>query len=96
MYAVIFKAEINIIDNAYLDTATHMRELALSKYGCVEFTSSTEGNKEIAISYWNNKEDIKAWKEDSEHKKAQALGKNKWYKSYTVQIVEILHEYKNT
>jgi len=96
MYAVIFKAEINQLDTAYSETAIRMRDLAISKYGCVEFTSSTEGNNEIAISYWNSKEDIKAWKEDNEHKKAQALGKNNWYKSYTVQIVEILHEYKNT
>jgi len=96
MYAVIFKAETKNIDQAYFDTAKNMRELALSKYGCVEFISTTEGNNEIAISYWNSREDIKEWKKDKEHAKAQALGKNKWYKTYNVQIVEILHEYKNT
>ena len=96
MYAVIFKAEINNIDASYFEVAKHMRELAISKYGCLEFTSTAEGNNEIAISYWKSKEDIKAWKENNEHKKAQAFGINKWYKSYTVQIVEILHEYKNT
>jgi len=96
MYAVIFKAEINKIDNTYFEKANHMRELAISKYGCVEFTSTSEGNHEIAISYWKSKEDISAWKEDKDHKKAQVLGKNKWYKAYTVQIVEILHEYCST
>jgi len=96
MYAVIFKAEINILDSSYSETAKQMRELALESYGCIEFTSSTEGNSEIAVSYWRNKEDIKAWKENKEHKKAQALGIKKWYKNYTVQIVEILHEYKST
>jgi len=30
MYAVIFRAEINQIDNEYLATAKAMRELALS------------------------------------------------------------------
>jgi len=96
MYAVIFKAETQELDQAYFDTAKNMRELALSKYNCIEFISATEGNNEIAISYWKSKEDIKAWKKDKEHTKAQALGKNKWYKSYAVQIVEILREYKNT
>jgi len=96
MYAVIFRAEINQIDNEYLITANEMRELALSKYNCVEFTSSTEGSNEIAISYWKSKNDIKAWKENEKHKKAQEIGKSKYYKSYKVQIVEIQHEYNNT
>jgi len=95
MYAVIFKAETNTLDDAYFETAKQMRELALTKYGCVDFISTSEGNTEIAISYWKDKEDIKAWKNDKDHKKAQALGKSLWYKNYSVQIVEILHEYKN-
>jgi len=70
MYTVIFKAETNLLDNAYSDTAKHMRDLVLSKYGYVNFISTTEGNNEIAISYWKRKDDIKAWKEDKEHKKA--------------------------
>ena len=96
MYAVIFRAEINQIDNEYLATAKAMRELALSTYNCIEFTSSTEDNKEIAISYWKSEADIKAWKEDEKHKKAQEAGKAKYYKSYKVQIVEIQHEYTST
>ena len=80
MYAVIFRAEINLLDNEYQSTAKAMRELALSKYNCIKFTSSTEGNKEIAISYWESKQDIKAWKENEEHKKVQEAGKTKYYK----------------
>jgi heme-degrading monooxygenase HmoA len=54
----------------------------------------TEGEQEIAISYWENEEAIRAWKNDSEHTSAQGLGQNKWYQSYTVQVVEIKREYK--
>jgi len=68
MYAVIFRAEINLLDNEYQSTAKAMRELALSKYNCIEFTSSTEGNKEIAISYWESKQDIKARHKSMERK----------------------------
>ena len=93
MYAVIFRAEINELDEKYNSTAKHMRELAISKYGCSEFISTTEGNIEIAISYWETQEQIKEWKKDKEHIKAQNLGKTKWYKSYAVQVVEIIREY---
>jgi len=95
MYAVIFKAEINTLDNDYSEMAKKMRDLAINKYGCSEFTSATEGNQEIAISYWKNQEQIKQWKKDSEHLVAQKMGRTKWYKSYQVQIVEIIREYNN-
>ena len=96
MYAVIFKAEINELDKTYSEMAVQMRELAINKYGCIEFISITEGTHEIAISYWKNQEQIKQFKYDSEHLLAQKLGRSKWYKSYHVQIVKVIREYKNT
>lgn len=93
MYAVIFRAEINKFDQSYYDMAARMQELAKSKYGCIEFTAVTEGNQEIAISYWDNEEQIIAWKQDPDHKTAQELGRSKWYKSYKVQIVKVEREY---
>jgi len=59
MYAVIFRAEINELDSRYSEMASRMRELAINKYGCIEFTSVTEGAQEIAISYWQDQEQIK-------------------------------------
>ena len=97
MYAVIFKAQINTLDENYSKTAQRMRELATNKYGCIEFVAVTEGNTEIAISYWENQEQIKEWKQDTEHLVAQELGRSTWYKSYRVEVVEVVREYsKNT
>ena len=90
MYAVIFKATIKQFDSQYSEMVVHMRELAINKYGCTEFTACTEGDKEIAISYWPSIEHINAWHQNPEHKAAQVLGKSKWYESYQVQITEIL------
>jgi len=91
MYAVIFRAEINVLDKTYSEMARRLRDLAINTYGCVEFTTLADGNQEIAISYWNNRDQIKAWMNDPEHQTAQALGKSKWYKSYRVQVSEIIH-----
>ena len=93
MYAVILRVEINETDNAYFDIANRLRDLAIAKYGCSEFTSVADGNQEIAISYWENLEQIKAWKQDPEHAAAQREGRTKWYKSYKVQVMEIIREY---
>jgi len=96
MYAVIFRAKINELDDAYSKTAARMQALAKTKYGCKEFTSVTAGNDEIAISYWETLEHIKAWKQDAEHLAAQAMGRSKWYNGYKVQVVEIVREYEKS
>jgi heme-degrading monooxygenase HmoA len=93
MYAVIFRAELKEIDETYSELAAKMRELAINKYGCSEFTAVIEGEQEIAISYWESQEHITQWKQDAEHLAAQELGRTKWYKFYQTQVVEILREY---
>lgn len=94
MYAVIFRATINNLDEAYSKTATRMRELAMKEYGCYEFISVTDENQEISISYWKDQKDIVEWKKNAEHIAAQELGKSEWYKSYEVHVVEVIREYK--
>lgn len=97
MYAVIFKAETNKLDDSYSEMALRMRDLAINEYGCTEFISVTENDTEIAISYWESQEQIREWKQDAEHLVAQELGRSAWYKSYKVQVVEVIREYcKNT
>ncbi|WP_428035350.1 antibiotic biosynthesis monooxygenase family protein [Amphritea sp.] len=93
MYAVIFRAEVAQLDEEYSQMATRMRELALQEYGCLEFTAVTEGANEIAISYWDSLEQIRAWKQNAEHLTAQAKGRSHWYSAYRVQIVEVVREY---
>jgi heme-degrading monooxygenase HmoA len=95
MYAVIFRAELKFIDDDYHQTAKRMRELAISEYGCIEFSSVMDTNQEISVSYWDNEEQIKKWRQNKEHMEAQTRGKEKWYKSYSVQIVEIQRQYEN-
>ena len=96
MYAVIFKATINQFDKDYMRIAARMRDLAKEKYGCIEFTSTTEGNEEIAISYWPGLKNIRDWKANPEHMKAQELGKQQYYKDYQVEVVEVLRRYANS
>jgi heme-degrading monooxygenase HmoA len=93
MYAVIFKAKINTLDEEYSNMAKRMRELAINEYGCTEFIACSEGDLEIAISYWPSEEQIKAWKNNPEHQRAQAIGKARWYRSYSIEIVEIKRAY---
>jgi len=93
MFAVIFKATTGNQDGHYAETVKIMRELAFEKYGCLDFIAVTEGDQEIAISYWQSEQDIQRWHHDSQHAVAQQLGREKWYLSYSVEIAEIKRQY---
>ena len=93
MYAVIFRAEILELDAEYAAMARRMRDLANDHYGCVEGVACTDGKKEIAVSYWESEEQILQWRQNAEHLVAQEKGRSQWYKSYTVQVVEVVRAY---
>ena len=94
-YVVIFKARICTLDELYFSTAQQLRDKALTHFNCQHFEALTEGEHEIALSYWNTLEDIRAWQQDAQHLVAQQLGKNQWYASFSVEICEVLRRYHN-
>ena len=94
MYVVIFRAKSRTLDDEYFRVAARMRELALSQFGCLEFQAVTEGQDEVALSYWPDEQSIVAWKAHSEHAMAQQLGRERWYESYIVQVAQITREYR--
>jgi heme-degrading monooxygenase HmoA len=93
MYVVIFRATVRELDAEYATTAQRMRELALNEFGCLEFHAVTEGQHEVALSYWPDEASIRAWKNHPEHALAQQTGQNRWYETYSVQVAEIKRHY---
>lgn len=93
MYAVILRAEAGVLDDEYKESIDRMKELAFNEYGCKEFFSLMNGDSRVAISYWESLEQIKSWRANGEHMIAQGRAKEKWYKSYRVQVVEVLKDY---
>lgn len=94
-YVVIFKVRIRTLDELYFSTAQQLRDKALTHFNCQHFEALTEGEHEIALSYWNTLEDIRAWQQDAQHLVAQQLGKNQWYASFSVEICEVLRRYRD-
>ena len=90
MYAVIFRATIAEFDEEYLRLSKRLYDLAFEKYGCQDFVSVTEGDEEIVISYWKTEQQIRDWKNDPEHRLAKTRARDKWYKSFSVEICEII------
>nr|WP_298992647.1 antibiotic biosynthesis monooxygenase [uncultured Polaribacter sp.] len=91
-YAVIFSTITNENLDGYLETAERMEELAREQNG---FLGIESARKEIGItvSYWQNLDDISAWKNNIEHTEARNLGREKWYKKYQLRICKVEREY---
>ena len=94
-YVVIFKASIQQLDAKYSLIAEQLREKALKQYNCQQFEVLTEGEHEIALSYWLTLSDIQTWQQDAEHRVAQQLGQSMWYTHFSVEICEVLRRYSN-
>lgn len=95
MFIVIFRAKARQLDADYAAMAAHMRELALKEFGCLDFCAVTEGDQEVALSYWPDEASIRAWKQHTEHLMAQQLGRERWYASYSVEVAEVRRAYQS-
>lgn len=94
MFVVIFRAKAKALDAEYSAMAAQMRQLALRQFGCLDFTAVTEGDQEVALSYWPDEASIRAWKQHTDHLVAQQLGRERWYASYTVEVAEVTRRYQ--
>ena len=94
-FVVIFRAQARALDADYSAMAAQMRELALTQFGCLDFTAVTEGDQEIAVSYWPDEASIRAWKQHTDHLAAQRLGRERWYAAYSVEVAEVTRRYSH-
>jgi heme-degrading monooxygenase HmoA len=94
VFVVIFRAQVRRFDDEYSRTAARMRDLAIREFGCLEFHSVTEGDQEVALSYWPDEQSIRAWRNHPEHVLAQQAGRDRWYERYSVQVAEVTREYR--
>ena len=95
MFVVIFRAKARQLDAEYTAMAAHLRELALKEFGCLDFCAVTEGDQEVALSYWPDETSIRAWKQHTDHLMAQQLGRERWYASYSVEVAEVQRAYQS-
>lgn len=90
-YAVIFTSIRSDAAADYAETARRMVELAAQQPGFLGFESAREAIG-ISVSYWSSLEAIKAWKDNVEHRGAQARAHD-WYTAFRVRVCRVEREY---
>lgn len=95
-YAVIFANQRTADDEAgYGKMAERMGELAARQPGYLGMESARdEDGFGITVSYWRDEASIRAWKLEAEHLEAQRLGRDKWYKNFSLRVVKVERTYE--
>lgn len=91
-YAVIFTSELNDDSAGYETVSDRMVELVQQQAGFLGFESAREAIG-ITVSYWEDEASILKWSSNLEHQEAQRLGKEKFYKSYSIRICKVERAY---
>ncbi len=79
-------------DDDYAAMSHAMEQLAGEQPGYLGIESARE-QVGITVSYWASAADARAWKGVAEHRGAQRLGREKWYRTYRVRIATVEREY---
>jgi heme-degrading monooxygenase HmoA len=95
-WAAIFTSERTTEDpEGYSQTADEMVALASSQSGFlgVETARGADGIG-ITVSYWESLDAIGQWRRHADHQAAQRLGREKWYRAYTLRIARVERAYR--
>lgn len=88
-YAVIFTSTLSDQQQGYAEMAKKMEEMAHNQAGFLGMDSARD-QLGITVSYWETLDAIDAWRNNSNHRAAKALGKKKWYASYDLKICKVI------
>ena len=91
-YAVIFTSIRTDDDSGYSEAAKRMAELAAVQPGFLGFETA-RNEIGITVSYWDNLESIRNWKNNAEHLLVQQKGKNSFYRSYKTRVCKVERDY---
>ncbi|MBX3441407.1 MAG: antibiotic biosynthesis monooxygenase [Planctomyces sp.] len=89
-YAVIFTSQRTPSDDGYEALAERMLELASQQPGFLGVDAVRDASgRGMTASYWTDLESIRRWRNQAQHRMAQALGRSGWYSEYEIRICRV-------
>ena len=97
MIAIIFEVEPAAGKReAYLDIASNLKEHLSKIDGFISierFQSITNANKMLSLSFFENEEAVKQWRNLEVHRDAQSAGRSGIFKDYRLRVASIIRDY---
>ncbi|MGE0666617.1 MAG: antibiotic biosynthesis monooxygenase [Sphingomonadales bacterium] len=92
-WAVIFTSRLRDADG-YSVVANRMEELARAQPGYLGHDSVRgEDGLGVTVSYWASEAALKAWRANAEHLAAQAMGREKFYEWFRLDVCRVERTY---
>lgn len=92
--AVIFSSRRTDGDQGYGETAASIAEKLVQQPGFLGCESARDaGGFGITVSYWSSLQAVADWKADTDHRAAQAQGRQLWYAEYQIRITTVERAY---
>jgi heme-degrading monooxygenase HmoA len=100
MIAVIFEAEAQgDQQQAYLDAAALLRPHLEKMPGFISierFVSLTNPGKLLSLSFWQDEESVRQWRNLEAHRSVQAAGRERIFADYRLRVAAVLRDYGMT
>lgn len=88
MIVAVFRSRVRAEHmDEYLARAAEMESLARAMPGFISVKDfMAEDGEAVSIHEWESAERLAAWREHPEHKRIQAMGREKFYDEYTLYV----------
>lgn len=100
MIAVIFEVYPTVQgQEEYLAAAARLRELLARQPGFISierFQSLSDEEKLLSLSFWEDEEAVRAWRNVTEHRLVQQRGKEALFEGYRIRVAEVTRDYTMT
>ena len=92
-YACVFSRITRPDPDGLAAMNARMVELASQMPGFLGAEDVNEGSRGLGVSYWTDLDSVAAWKQNGEHRIAQALGKKRWFERFQIRIAKVERAY---
>lgn len=100
MIVVLFEADVAPgAQEHYLQLASELRPLLAEIPGFISierFQSLTTDGKILSLSWWQDEESVRAWKENVQHQAAQQEGRHAFFASYRIRVAHVFRDYASS
>ena len=97
MYAVIFEVwPTKKGKEEYLKIASFLKEFLKDRKGFISierFQSLSDESKLLSLSFWEDEESIKIWRNLFEHRIAQDKGNAEVFQDYRIRVASVIRDY---